>query len=310
MMDNLTHTLVGLALAESGLKRTTRLATAALIVGANLPDVDGLVYLFGSGTDGLAFRRGWTHGVLAMILLPPLLVAVLLGWHRLRGKSRDGLRVGWLVTLAAVAIWSHPLLDLLNTYGVRLLIPFSGRWFYGDALFIVDPWLWVTLLLGILLARRARGPSSAGRPAQAALLVASVYALLMAAGSRIAERRLDREAPAPAQRSLASPVPGNPLRRETVRQLDGGYERGRLRLIPWEFLPLGTSPSGADLAGAAAAARTAPGAAFLAWARFPYYRTVSVGDSLDVTIADARYGGGGNRSWASVTVRVAAADRR
>ncbi|HEY9384339.1 MAG TPA: metal-dependent hydrolase [Gemmatimonadales bacterium] len=310
MMDNLTHTLVGLALAESGLKRTTRLATAALIVGANLPDVDGLVYLFGSGTDGLAFRRGWTHGVLAMILLPPLLVAVLLGWHRLRGKSRDGLRVGWLVTLAAVAIWSHPLLDLLNTYGVRLLMPFSGRWFYGDALFIVDPWLWVTLLLGILLARRARGPSSAGRPAQAALLVASVYALLMAAGSRIAERRLDREAPAPAQRSLASPVPGNPLRRETVRQLDGGYERGRLRLIPWEFLPLGTSPSGADLAGAAAAARTAPGAAFLAWARFPYYRTVSVGDSLDVTIADARYGGGGNRSWASVTVRVAAADRR
>jgi inner membrane protein len=309
-MDNLTHTLVGLALAESGLKRTTRLATAALIIGANLPDVDGLAYLFGSGTDGLAFRRGWTHGVLAMILLPPLLVALLLAWHRVRGKSRDGLRVGWLVTLAAVAVWSHPLLDLLNTYGVRLLMPFSGRWFYGDALFIVDPWLWVTLLLGILLARRARATSSAGRPAQAALLVATVYALLMAAGSRLAERRLDREAPGQAPRSLASPVPGNPLRRETVRRLDGGYERGRLRLIPWEFLPQGTSPTGADLAGAAAASRTAPGAAFLAWARFPYYRTVSVGDSLDVTIADARYGGGGNRSWASVTVRVAAADRR
>ena len=38
------------------------------------------------------------------------------------------------------------MLDWLNTYGVRLLMPFDGRWFYGDALFIVDPWVW--LLLG------------------------------------------------------------------------------------------------------------------------------------------------------------------
>ncbi|HEV8600059.1 MAG TPA: metal-dependent hydrolase [Gemmatimonadales bacterium] len=128
-MDNLTHTLAGFALAESGLKHTTRLGTATLVLAANLPDLDGLSYLFGSATDGLAFRRGWTHGVLAMVLLPPLLTAGMLGWSRLGGGAGARVRGGWLLLLAAIGVISHPLLDLLNTYGVRLLMPFSERWF-------------------------------------------------------------------------------------------------------------------------------------------------------------------------------------
>lgn len=91
-MDNITHTLVGFALAESGLRRTTRLGTATLVLAANLPDLDGLSYLFGSATDGLSFRRGWTHGVLAMVLLPLLLTAAMLGWSRLGPRRREGVR--------------------------------------------------------------------------------------------------------------------------------------------------------------------------------------------------------------------------
>src|ERR1051326_6803743 len=84
-MDNITHTLVGLALADSGLKRRSRLGTAALLIGANLPDIDALVYFFGrGGASALAFRRGWTHGVLAMVVLPVALTAGLLGWGRPR----------------------------------------------------------------------------------------------------------------------------------------------------------------------------------------------------------------------------------
>jgi hypothetical protein len=30
-----------------------------------------------------------------------------------------------------------------NTYGVRLLMPYSDRWFYGTALSIIDPWVWL-----------------------------------------------------------------------------------------------------------------------------------------------------------------------
>ena len=89
-MDNVTHTLVGLALAESGLKRRTRFATATLLLGSNLPDVDGFTHCFGSATDALAFRRGWTHRVLAMAVLPLLLTALMLGWGRLAGLGEDG----------------------------------------------------------------------------------------------------------------------------------------------------------------------------------------------------------------------------
>ncbi|MEO1370347.1 MAG: metal-dependent hydrolase, partial [Acidobacteriota bacterium] len=132
-MDPLTHTFLGGALAESGLKRRSALATATLMLGANWPDVDVISYAWGSDA-ALGFRRGWTHGVLAMAVWPfvlTLLMLVVDGW--LRRRRRDpGPPVDHrqLLLLSALAVWSHPLLDWLNTYGVRVLMPFSGEWFY------------------------------------------------------------------------------------------------------------------------------------------------------------------------------------
>lgn len=156
-MDPLTHTLAGAALADAGLSRLSRHARAALIVAANAPDVDALAYL--AGTDaGFAFRRGWTHGALALLLWPPLLAGLFTAWGR-RGAHRAdagaALRPWGLLAACAVGVVSHPLLDWLNTYGVRLLAPLSWRWFYGDAVFIVDPWLWL-LLGGTVMLGRAR----------------------------------------------------------------------------------------------------------------------------------------------------------
>ena len=152
-MDPVAHTLVGASLAETGLRRTTAMATPTLIIGANLPDVDAIAGFWGRDAS-LAFRRGWTHGVLAMVVLPLLLAALMAAWHRWR-PPRDGppLRAGPLIGLACVGVWSHPLLDWLNTYGVRLLMPFDGRWFYGDALYIVDPWMWLLAGAAVMLAR-------------------------------------------------------------------------------------------------------------------------------------------------------------
>jgi len=124
-----------------------------MIVGANLPDIDILSFV--GGTDyALGFRRGWTHGVLAMVVLPLLLVWILRVIDRRRtGLSPPGFDTRALLWIGYLAVISHPLLDWLNTYGVRLLMPFDGRWFYGDALFIMDPWLWLMLGGSLLLAR-------------------------------------------------------------------------------------------------------------------------------------------------------------
>jgi inner membrane protein len=60
----------------------------------------------------------------------------------------------WLVALIAVA--SHLILDLTNVYGVRLLLPFSGRWFHWDMTPLFDFTIWTVLLLGVAAPALAR----------------------------------------------------------------------------------------------------------------------------------------------------------
>jgi inner membrane protein len=137
-MDPIAHTFVGAALAKSGLEKRSRFAAAALILGANLPDVDGITY-FVSGDLGLFFRRGWTHGLPAIAIWPVLLAGTL----TLLGRGQA--RFGALFWLSLLAVLTHPALDWLNTYGMRWLMPLDGTWFYGDAVFIVDAWIWLGL---------------------------------------------------------------------------------------------------------------------------------------------------------------------
>jgi inner membrane protein len=147
-MDPVAHTFVGAALAAAGLRRATPLAGAALILGANAPDVDVLAYFAGS-YDAIAFRRGLTHGVLALAVWPFVLAGLLLKWdswvRRRRDPTAARARAGPLLAVSALAVVTHPALDWLNNYGMRWLLPFDGRWSYGDALFIVDPWVWLIL---------------------------------------------------------------------------------------------------------------------------------------------------------------------
>jgi inner membrane protein len=141
-MDPIAHTLVGSALAQTGLARKTRLGAAALIIGANLPDIDGLAYFWG-GDAGLHFRRGWTHGLPAVVVLPWILAGVL--YLIARSRTVNTVRFRSLLLVSAIGTATHPVLDWLNTYGMRWLMPFNGHWFYGDSLFIIDPWIWLIL---------------------------------------------------------------------------------------------------------------------------------------------------------------------
>lgn len=79
-MDNLTHSLVGAVLGQLGLKRKTGLAMPALILAANLPDIDAGCTLY--GIESLAMRRGITHGPIALLVLPLLLWALLIALDR------------------------------------------------------------------------------------------------------------------------------------------------------------------------------------------------------------------------------------
>lgn len=140
-MDPICHTFAGAALAGTRLGDRSWGAKVTLVVAANLPDVDVIALAWGQNAS-LHWRRGWTHGVLALAVLPLVLAGLVTWWGRRRGRE---VNVRWLVALSYLGFLTHPALDWLNTYGMRWLMPFDGTWFYGDALFIVDPWMWLVL---------------------------------------------------------------------------------------------------------------------------------------------------------------------
>ena len=180
-MDNITHSLAGWALGQAGLKTQTRKGLAVLILGANMPDID--VFLGWAGWEPLAMHRGFTHSLVGgTIVMPPLLAALLWlldRWQVRRGVTfRSGLemRPGRLLALAYLAALSHPLLDLLTTYSVQLLSPFSGAWFHADGLFIIDVWIWLLLGGAIAWSRLLAGRGRPWqRPAQVAIGVMLAY---------------------------------------------------------------------------------------------------------------------------------------
>src|SRR5262249_25094069 len=65
-----------------------------------------------------------------------------------RGKPHASLRNTFAIAFLAMA--THPLLDFANNYGIRPFLPFSRAWAYGDTLFIIDPYLDLILLVGVV----------------------------------------------------------------------------------------------------------------------------------------------------------------
>jgi len=318
-MDNLCHTLAGAVLAETGLKTRTAGGTATLLLASNLPDVDVLV--FATNTLPMSFRRGWTHGVLAMALLPLAFAAVMYVAARMRPSrstrpraNSPPLRFRWLLALSYLGTWLHVFMDFLNSYGVRLLMPFSGRWFYGDALYIVDPVLYVIFGAALVLGRRQAWTAGDGRSMpRVGLAVAATYMLLMLASNAWARETvrsgLVRAGRSPETRFMVTPVFGNPFKREVVIDLGPRYEKGFIWFQPAPHLrPAGYGvDTYANEPFAQQAAQTPVGRAYLRWSRFPFFVVKRTSPMVQVQLNDYRYAGpNGRDTWLSTTVELPA----
>jgi inner membrane protein len=313
-MDNVCHTLAGAALGDAGLKHRSRLSMATLMLASNLPDVD--VAVFATDTLAMSFRRGWTHGVLAMALLPALFVAVVAAADRAFARdraARQPLDLRWLLLLSYLATWLHVFMDFLNTYGVRLLMPFSQRWFYGDTLYIVDPLMYLFLggglAVGRLRARRA-GVAAAGS-ARLGLSLAAGYVALMLVSSLWA-RSVVRDGLAragqPAARFMVSPVVVNPFRREVIVDTGERYEKGFLWFEPLpHFRPAGygVAINREDPAVQRAIQTTPRVQAYLGWSRFPFFVVERTAARTRVYLNDYRYSGPSARDgWSAAAIDV------
>jgi len=147
-MDNLTHSLVGLAASKAGLEKLSPGATTLCVLAANSPDADIVTLIFGGRWAFLHQHRGISHsivGVVALALALPLIFYLGdLIITRVRRRAPN-VKLKGLLLASIVATATHPLLDWTNNYGIRVLLPWNRRWFYGDFVFIVDPFIWIVL---------------------------------------------------------------------------------------------------------------------------------------------------------------------
>lgn len=295
-----------------------------MLIGANLPDVDVLAFLGGPNFP-LAFRRGWTHGIPALFVLPFLLAGALAGADRLISRLSgavipSAVRPRELLLLSFIAVWSHPLLDTLNVYGIRWLMPLAERWYYGDVLFIVDPWLILILGVGIWFSRRRARSRQLFRtgheqPARVAIAGAAAYIAIMtfasSAGAAIATREVATLTGEEPSRIMMGPVPVDPFTRRIVAEQEGAYlvagfhwlrsprvDPASVRLYPrgpWDSEPVRRASLDRDAQD------------WLVWARFPAVAIDSTPSTGPVVhFMDIRYAEAPNSGFGSFSVPVPA----
>jgi inner membrane protein len=296
-LDNLTHSLVGLFLARAGLKKFTPRGTAIMVLAANAPDFDAVVW-FGGPATYIHWHRNITHSLIALPIMALLSVAIV----RALGRKR----VQWLPAflIAMIAVASHLTLDLTNVYGVRLLLPFSGHWFHWDLTPVVDFTIWAILLLGVAapafgrlvgseIGERRRGPGAGW--AIAALLLFTTYdygrSVLHGRAVTLMDSRLYNQS-APL-RTGAFPE-ANPLLWTGVAELDNAYVEVPVDLRKTFRPDAGETFYKAERTPAALAAmQTLPFQRFLEFVQYPLWIVEPSPDlehATRVRLVDLRFG--------------------
>ncbi|MFQ5662596.1 MAG: metal-dependent hydrolase [Terriglobia bacterium] len=279
-MDNVTHTLTALVLARAGAQRLAPYATAALVVAANVSDIDYLSFL-GSAASYLEYRYAWTHSLAGAAVLG---AGVAVGfWGIARRRRPQPRRLRNLLAVSLLGVLSHSFLDWTTASGAQLLWPVKDTRYALDWLAFTDPWLLIILVLGLLLpalfrlvaeeigARRSdaglrRGAWTA--LAACALLVAGRAVLHRDAVAQLESRLYQSRTPV---RAAALPTPLNPLRWEGVVETDTTYETVGLTLFQSRqgFEPATTFYKPSPSPALEAALSTPAARRFLSRARFP-----------------------------------------
>ncbi len=301
-MDNITHTLTGLALSNTGLNRKTRYALLALLIGANLPDIDVISGFWGSA-DYLKYHRGITHSLIGITALAALLALViyLFGRKAQPNPKKPPLNGRWLFLVCLIATASHLLLDFTNDYGIRPFLPFSGRWYALDIEFIFDPVLLTILIAGFALPALFRlvteevGARKPGYQLGAVLSLCGVLALWgvrLAAHQRavnmLEARTYGGENPV---RVGAFPDMVNPFEWHCVVDTDNAF-----RVLPVEVLSGGLDEADQAILfkpqrspALDVALDTSTAKIFLNFARFPWAEVEPSDQGTTVVIHDLRF---------------------
>ena len=212
-MDTPTHGLVGRLIAHSIWPKEKGYVNL-VTVASMLPDLD--VFAPGSALEGLQTHRGITHSFTGAAL-----GALALGWIAKRLWFREK-SFGEVYLVVLTGFLLHIAFDVVTSYGTMIFSPFSNTRVHLDVLFIIDPYLDVLLIAGLVLGWRFQG--ARGYRIGAGCLV---LFLLFNTGVTVASlHSLDRWAHAQGldvEEVAALPLPFSPLHRRGIVLSEGTY---------------------------------------------------------------------------------------
>ena len=143
-MDPLTHALVGAgvaALTGEKLSLANPLHLGA-ILGALAPDFD-IVMQFIGHLPYLNHHRGSSHSILGVLFSSAVIAALL--WLIIGGAPP-----GAIFTWTVLGAGSHLVLDTLNSYGAKILWPFSQKKYTLNLLVLADPVI-IFIFAGVIM---------------------------------------------------------------------------------------------------------------------------------------------------------------
>jgi len=300
-MEPVTHALASIALGRAGLNKITRAATPMLLVSGLIADVDWVTRLGGADTF-LRGHRTVTHSLVGTAAIIAVVAAA--SWFTGRKYPKFAVGIFPAFAICAVGAGAHLFLDMLNGYGVKLLWPFSPKWYAWDLADAVDSWILFFLLAGLLLPELFRlvleeigsKPKRHGR--QRGAIVGLVFVALVIAGRAFSHQRAialldsrDYRGQTPLE-VAALPRPSNPFLWSGVVETDNAIFNLEVPLGPGrEF-----DPELADVHFKPEPSLTLKNAVsssaaieFLNFARFPLASVQPQGDGFQVRLRDMRF---------------------
>jgi inner membrane protein len=269
-MFNSTHTLAGFAIARVGGDKWGRYAMATAVIAANLPDIDSIAGFWGTASY-LDHHRGITHSLIGVPILSLLLSFAMYFF------SGNFFRT-FAVAVAAMA--THPALDYLNPYGLRPFLPMNATWYYGDTLFIFDPYLDGALLVGLILGVRYPKLRQTGAILSLVLGIAYIGARmeLHAAAMAREESSFNSGGSSRPEKWALLPRMWNPLRWDLIAAFPDRVVNNEISIKIAPPSPVVTQ-----------AAETTSASALLRFARFPVTRAERLSSGYSVTFFDFRF---------------------
>jgi inner membrane protein len=238
-MDLVTQGVLGAAVGYGVAGH--RLGRKAIVLGAlggMLPDADVLL----SDANEVAYwatHRGITHSLFFGPIVGVLFAWIALGLTRARVHARFSdsptiLSFGqWWWFWCAVLI-THPMLDVLTTYGTQIFAPFDRTPYGFSVISIIDPIYTFVLIAGLVVVWRARSaqtpkeralfPVDARRPVWIALAISCAYLSLSGTQNVIAQRHAALERP--DAKVTAYTTIFSPWLRRVVAATEDGLEVG------------------------------------------------------------------------------------